>query len=67
MTHKLAYNVGEAKAALGISRATLYRLIERGELRTFKIGTRTLITHEEMDGLLRRKTEPGHPGVAGSA
>ena len=55
MSNKLSYGVREAGAALGLSRATVYRLIERGELPTFKIGTRTLIQRTALDALIDRK------------
>lgn len=51
---KLSYGIGEAGFALGVSRPTLYRLIGRGELVTFKIGSRTLIMRAELDALLDR-------------
>ena len=61
MSDKLSYNIREATAALGISRATLYRLMERGEIRPFKIGARTLMLRSELDTFLER-----HAGAAGA-
>lgn len=51
---KLSYGIREAGHALGVSRPTLYRLISRGQLRTFKLGARTLILRTELDALLQR-------------
>jgi predicted DNA-binding transcriptional regulator AlpA len=42
------YNITEAKEALRISRASLYLLIEKGQLRPIKIGGRTLFTDHEL-------------------
>jgi excisionase family DNA binding protein len=42
----------EAERTLGISHATLYRLIKAGRLKTIKLGTRTIITVEAIDALL---------------
>lgn len=51
---KLSYGIREAGQALGVSRPTLYRLIARGELATFKMGSRTLILRTELEALLDR-------------
>ncbi|MCF7855432.1 MAG: helix-turn-helix domain-containing protein [Candidatus Pacebacteria bacterium] len=38
----------------GISRMTLYRLVKGGQLRSVKIGTRTLFDVEDLDGFIKR-------------
>lgn len=43
MSEKLAYTVQEAAQAIGISRATIFRLIKRGALEAFSYAGRTLI------------------------
>ena len=40
---RLTYSIFEVTQLLGISRASLYRVIARGELKTVKIGHRTLV------------------------
>lgn len=40
ITDRLAYSPAEAAAALGCSRQHIYALIQRGELRRFKVGAR---------------------------
>jgi excisionase family DNA binding protein len=47
-------SVNEAAQALGISRPTIYRLIGRGELPMFKLGSRTLILRRDLENLLSR-------------
>jgi excisionase family DNA binding protein len=42
----------ETERTLGISHASLYRLIKTGQLRTVKLGSRTLIPVEAIDALL---------------
>jgi excisionase family DNA binding protein len=42
----------EAERTLGISHATLYRLIKAGRLRTIKLGSRTVIPVDAIDALL---------------
>lgn len=43
MTEKLAYTVQEAALAIGISRATIFRLIKAKRLESFSYAGRTLI------------------------
>ena len=45
---KLAYTVPEAQDATGLSRSTLYRLIDGKKLRIIKVGTRTLIPADSL-------------------
>ena len=52
--NRLSLSVREAAAALGISRPTLYRLIGRGELTPFKLGSRTLILRADLEALVGR-------------
>lgn len=39
----ISYRINDAASALGISRRTVYRLIEGGTLRATKVGRATLI------------------------
>lgn len=50
-TQQRLYSLHQAEAALGVSRSTLYRLMERGQLRTVKIGDRRLIPLVELERL----------------
>jgi excisionase family DNA binding protein len=43
--------VNDACRALGISRATLYKLAAQGKIRFIKIGGRTLVPESEIDRL----------------
>lgn len=47
--------VEEAAAALGINRATLYRIMGRGELRWTTVGKRRRIPQAELDAYLNRQ------------
>lgn len=49
---KIAYTIKEASVAVGLSRTTIYRLMESGELPTIRIGRRRLIRAEALTGLL---------------
>lgn len=43
MADKLAYTVSEAAEAVGVHRATIYRLVKAGELRLVKFAGRSVI------------------------
>jgi excisionase family DNA binding protein len=49
-----ALSVIETARAVGLSRATIYRLIEQKRLATLKIGSRRLIPVAEIDALLAK-------------
>lgn len=48
----LAHTIPEASALSRISRAAIYQLIARGDLRAVKRGRRTLVLHEDLVRLL---------------
>ena len=49
---KLGFDVDEAAEIIGISRATLYRLMKNKEITPKKVGRRTLIPRAEIDRCL---------------
>lgn len=51
----LAHNVPDACHRLGVSRTTLYELIGNGEIRSFKVGARTLIPEAELRRFVAEK------------
>jgi excisionase family DNA binding protein len=51
-----ARRVNDACQALGISRATLYKLAAQGKIRFIKIGGRTLVPESEIDRLAAEGT-----------
>ncbi|MDR4305653.1 helix-turn-helix domain-containing protein [Chelatococcus sambhunathii] len=48
------FTVPEAAVYLRISRASVYRLFDKGELRAARIGGRTLVRRIDADALLER-------------
>ena len=50
---KLAYRIDEACRASGLSRSTLYKLLQSGELTSIKIAGRRLIRADDLTALLR--------------
>jgi excisionase family DNA binding protein len=49
-----ALSVGETGRAIGLSRATIYRLIEQKQLVTLKVGSRRLIPVAAIDAFLEK-------------
>jgi excisionase family DNA binding protein len=49
-----ALSVVEAARAVGISRATVYRLVKQRRLATVKIGSRRLVPVTALDNLLEK-------------
>lgn len=47
-SNRLAYSIAEACGLLSVGRTTLYAAIKRGDLKTHKIGRRTLVTAEAL-------------------
>lgn len=47
----------DACQQLGIGRSTFYELIAAGEIRTVKIGRRTLVARDELERYVRSLTE----------
>ena len=50
----LSYSVPVAAAVIGVSKTTVWRLIAAGEIKTFKIGCRTLIKRDVLVDLIER-------------
>ena len=48
----LAYRPKDAATMLGISRSTIYEMIAHGTLSSFKLGTATVIRHDELARVL---------------
>jgi len=55
LTEPLAYSVPDAAKAIGVSKNTVWNLLRTGELRSFKLGARTLIRAEELRAMIDRK------------
>lgn len=52
---KLAYSVDEAAQALGVSRSTMYKLIQRSDFPTLRVGGRRMISAELLAEWVRRQ------------
>ena len=55
-------SIKEVCQLVGISRRTVYRLIEQGDLKKIKVGSRTLVKHTALNRLLSKK-ETGKPEI----
>jgi excisionase family DNA binding protein len=49
---KLAYSLAEVEIASGLSRASLYRLIAAGKLRTVRHGRRRVVPTDELEAFM---------------
>jgi excisionase family DNA binding protein len=49
----IAYSISEASKLLSIGRTSLYAAIKRGELKTCKLGRRTLMAADDLHGWLQ--------------
>ena len=58
------FSVRETEAILGISHASLYRLIAAGKLDARKLGNKTLITAESIERLASHLPKVGYPRAA---
>lgn len=56
---RLTYSPAEAAAAIGISRARLYQLLNDGTIPSLKLGSRRLIRREALAALLDRLESGG--------
>lgn len=54
----VAFRIRKAAEALDVSRAQLYKLIGRGYIKTFKIGSRGMrISRSELERYMQEKSE----------
>lgn len=61
---KQAFSVQEVAAIFGISPITVYRLVQRGELKAVRFGRRVRIPRSEVERLLGMNAHT-RPGVRG--
>lgn len=55
-TERLAYSINESCRLLSISRRHFYGLLSEGKIETVKIGSRRLVSHEELERIAREGT-----------
>ncbi|TXI62497.1 helix-turn-helix domain-containing protein [Mycolicibacterium mageritense] len=59
LTRDSLLTISEAAVELRISERTLFRLMTRGDIRTVRIGSRTLIRHREITRFVDAAERPG--------
>ena len=52
MSERLAYSIPDALTAVSMGRSFIYEEIKAGRLRTFKVGSRTLIAAADLSAWL---------------
>lgn len=55
MITPMAYSVVDAARVLGIGKSKLYELVKQGEIETIKIGSRTLVLHDQLAAFVDRQ------------
>ena len=55
MPEKMALSVSETARMLGVSRPTIYKLINREDFPAFRVGGRTLISAEGLRDWIRQQ------------
>ncbi len=53
-SEKLLFSIKEVAEILGIGRTTVYRLVENGELKSAKIGSRRVFTRGHLEQFCER-------------
>ena len=57
VSQPIANTIVDAAKRLGVGRTTIYELIGARQLRTFKVGTRTLIPESELTRFVEERIE----------
>ena len=52
---RITYGIEDAYHQLGVSRSTLYQLIQSGELSSIKVGKRRLVSRHALEQFIARK------------
>lgn len=60
-TTKLSYTVAEAEVAAGFPHSRIYQLIRDGDLVTFKVGRRRMISARALNDLIARLEREATP------
>jgi len=64
MSERLSYNVEEALEATGLKRNAFYRAISSGEVQTFKVGKRRMVSARALQDFIERKERQATGGIA---
>jgi excisionase family DNA binding protein len=59
MTTPKTYTVDEVADILKVHTRTIYRMLERGEMRGFKVGTAWRVSQESLDAFMRGERPEG--------
>ena len=54
-TCPLAHQIPQACQRIGVARTSIYELIKAGELRSIKVGSRTLIPESELQQFIAKR------------
>lgn len=54
---KMALSVTETARALGVSRPTVYRLLQRADFPSFRVGSRQLVSRQGLEDWVSREVQ----------
>lgn len=60
MTHKLCHSLDSASENSDLGKSTIRKFIDSGELRSFKVGNRRLVTHETLEEFIKELETRGY-------
>jgi excisionase family DNA binding protein len=55
LNERLVLSIEDASRYIGLSKTSIYNLLEEGEFGSFKVGKRRLIRREELDAFVARQ------------
>jgi len=58
---KIAFSVKEIAECVGVSERTIWKLIKSGELPSFRVGARVLISKVALDQFIAQRTQTTQP------
>lgn len=59
MTHKLAHSLEAAGESVGLGKSSMRKFVDNGDLRSFKVGNRRLISHESLEQFVKLLEQRG--------
>lgn len=61
---KLSFTLDQAVEATGLNRSAIYRAISAGELHTFKVGKRRMVSVRALQEFIEKKEREASVGIA---
>ena len=62
---RMSFTIDEALAATGLNRSALYGLLNRNEIRSFKVGKRRMVSARALGEFIEKKEKECGSGLPG--